>query len=166
MEGRLKSDSNSLITTLQPVQEIIATSVMTLATCGPSGEPHAAAVYFACDDRLNFYFFSNPESQHVQDLVRDSHAAVSIHPECSDWQDIRGLQIRGKVEKLERGSDWDRAWELYVAKFPFVAGLGPVVASNEFYRFTPLWVRLVDNRQGFGHKREWRIRGEIFSEVS
>ena len=38
---------------------------------------------------------------------------------------------------------------------PFVIQLEPVVARNEMYAFAPSWIRLVDNRRGFGFKQEW-----------
>ena len=72
-------------------------------------------------------------------------------------QDIRGLQMNGNVIRLEHGQEWDAAWQVYQGKFPFVAGMKDIVARNNLYIFHPAWVRLVDNRQGFGFKQEWRL---------
>lgn len=129
---------------------------MTLATSEQDGEPHAAAVYFAADDELKFFFFSDSESQHGRDLAIRPKCAVAIYPECQDWQDIRGLQLRGEARPIQPGPDWEHAWLVYAEKFPFVAGMKEVVARNQFYVFIPTWVRLVDNRRGFGFKQEWR----------
>ena len=49
--------------------ELLLLNAMTIATKGEDGEPHAAAVYFVCDDQINLYFFSDTESQHSMDTV-------------------------------------------------------------------------------------------------
>jgi len=135
--------------------ELLQVSTMTLATSSGGGEPHAAAVYFAADEELRLYFFSDPESQHGQDLVRDQRAAVSCYPQTQDWQDIRGVQMRGRVKGVQSESEWESGWGVYTAKFPFVRELKAIVAQNSLYVFVPDWVRLVDNTQGFGFKQEW-----------
>ena len=138
---------------------------MTLATSDRVGEPHAAAVYFATDDDLKFYFFSDVQSQHGQDLALRPRCATAIHPECQDWQDIHGLQLRGEVRPVQVGPEWEHAWSVYTAKFPFVSELRELVARNQFYVFIPDWVRLVDNRRGFGFKREWRRIVQVSDSV-
>lgn len=130
---------------------------MTLATRSPGGDPHAAAVYFTADERLHLYFFSDPESQHARDIIRDRRAAVALHPECEGWEDIRGLQMHGEVQLVQPGDEWDRAWDIYVDKFPFVTDLQDIIAQNQLYVFVPHWIRLVDNRKGFGFKQEWTL---------
>jgi uncharacterized protein YhbP (UPF0306 family) len=139
------------------LSEILLLSTMTLATCDASGAPHAAPVYFVADEDLRLYFFSDPESQHSLDLRRDPRAAAAVYPECHGWQEIRGLQLHGEVRSVSPGAEWDAAWALYAAKFPFVNELKEAVMSNSLYVFTPRWVRLVDNRRGFGFKQEWDL---------
>ena len=139
-----------------PIAELLLYSTMTLATSDQDGEPHAAAVYFAADDDLNFYFFSDLHSQHGRDLAHRSQCAIAIYPECQDWQDIRGLQLRGEARPIQPGSEWEHVWSVYKAKFPFVSEMRALVALNQLYVFVPGWVRLVDNRRGFGYKQEWR----------
>jgi len=138
--------------------ELLDYTTMTLSTADPDGQPHAAPVYFAAQTGpLRLYFFSDPSSQHIQDAMASQRAAAAIYPACYDYQDIRGLQLHGLVRLVERGAEWDLAWDLYQAKFPFVRHLKPVVARNSLYVFSPSWVRLVDNRRGFGFKQEWRL---------
>jgi uncharacterized protein len=137
------------------IEDLLRVTTMALATTGEDGEPHSASVFFAADEHLNLHFFSDPGSQHGLDVARDPRAAVSFYPESQRWQDIRGLQMRGAVFPTASGPGWERAWEIYAAKFPFVTELKHVVAQNQFYVFTPHWIRLVDNRQGFGYKAEW-----------
>ena len=141
-----------------PFIDLLDLSTLTLATTGQAGEPHAAAVYFASDERLDLYFFSDSSSQHSLDIEHDERAAASLYPESRAWQEICGLQMRGTVRRVEPGAGWEQAWELYLAKFPFVAGLGTQVARNQLYVFQPYWIRLIDNRKGFGFKQEWVCR--------
>lgn len=129
---------------------------MTIASSDPGGEPHAAAVYFAAGDDLSFYFFSDPLSQHGQDMAQRPQAAATIYPEIQDWQEIRGIQLRGEVKPVGPGAEWEKAWSLYTDKFPFVRELRELVARNQLYVFIPSWIRLVDNQRGFGFKHEWR----------
>ncbi len=137
--------------------ELLDLAAMTLATCGENGEPHAAPVYFAANEQWELYFFSDPLSQHSVDLAHTPRLAAAIYPECSGWQEIRGLQLRGSARLLPAGPAWDAAWQVYVQKFPFVKVMKAVVRRNALYAFQPEWVRLVDNRQGFGFKQEWTL---------
>jgi len=132
-------------------------STMTLATTGADSFPYATPVYFASDECLNLYFFSEPTSLHSQHSAQNPQAAAAIYPPCQGWRDIRGLQLRGTVHLVESGECWDQAWNLYVAKFPFVRHLKAVVAKGHMYSFIPIWIRLVDNAQGFGYKEEFHI---------
>lgn len=134
--------------------------VLTLATVGADGELHAADVCFAADESLNLFFFSDPASQHAKDIIQNPRAAATIHPECLDWREIRGLQLRGRVSIVTDARLWEQAWKLYQQKFPFAAELAEVVAQNQLYIFEPEWVRLVDNRVSFGYKQEWQLRTE------
>ena len=128
---------------------------MTLATSGAAGVPHAAPVYFAADEQARrLYFFSDPASQHALDLAANPLAAAAIHPLVSGWQEIRGLQLRGMVQVVAPGEEWQRAWQVYQAKFPFVDQFEQAVARSTLYAFCPGWIRLVDNRKGFGYKEE------------
>lgn len=135
--------------------ELLDLTTMTVATSGPGGEPHAAAVYFAPDDQLNLYFFSDASSQHALDAAQDDRAAVTIHPEQSRWQEIHGMQMRGSIRVVQSQEQWQEGWKVYLAKFPFVAELEQLIANNQMHKFSPHWIRLVDNRQGFGYKQEW-----------
>jgi uncharacterized protein YhbP (UPF0306 family) len=139
------------------VGELLHTPAMTLATTGSDGEPHAAPVYFAAGEGLHLFFFSAARSQHSQDLARDPRAAAAIYPPDPGWQELRGLQLRGRVQVVPPGPAWQSAWEVYLARFPFVRALQAEVTRDQLYVFIPAWVRLVDNRQGFGFKQEWHL---------
>lgn len=139
------------------ITDLISVSTMTLATTSLEGVPHAAPLYFAADGELHLYFFSDPRSQHIRYVTHHPSAAVTLYPLCSRWEDIRGLQMQGEVQLVNQGLEWAEGWEIYAAKFPFVSKLKDIVDSNTLYVFIPHWVRLVDNRRGFGFKQEWTL---------
>jgi uncharacterized protein YhbP (UPF0306 family) len=135
--------------------DLLALPAMTLATASPAGDAHAAPVYFAASPDLRLYFFSMPGSLHAQHLSANPFSAAAIFPSAIDWQTIYGLQLRGRVEPVTPGPAWQAAWDLYAAKFPFVVTLKAEVTRNTLYAFILNWIRLVDNRRGFGFKQEW-----------
>jgi uncharacterized protein YhbP (UPF0306 family) len=143
------------------LEMLLGLSTMTLATTGPEGEAHAADVYFASDAQLTLYFFSTAESQHGSDIHREPRAAATIHADRDQWEQILGLQMRGNCSEVSTPAVWQQAWEVYLAKFPFVSDLEEVIKLNRLYGFTPRWIRLVDNNQGFGYKQEWQLNEAV-----
>lgn len=135
--------------------EYLSLPSLSLATAGHDGQPHSAEVYFAAGDDLRLYFFSEATSQHAQDLAHNPRASATITPPASSWEEIRGLQMRGEAYVLPEGAQCEAGWRIYRTRFPFVAALGEEVARNALYVFIPDWIRLVDNRRGFGFKQEW-----------
>ncbi len=135
--------------------------VMTLATTGPAG-PWAAAVFYASDG-LALYFVSAPTSRHSVDIAAAGVVAATIHAECRDWREIRGIQLEGAASRLD-GAARAAAALCYGRKFPLVANLAaaPVeiaiaLARVDWYRVSPSRIRLIDNTRGFGHKEELRF---------
>lgn len=145
---------------------LVEHTTMTLATVGPAGEPQAAAVFYAADDRLDLYFLSSSSSRHSQNLLRDARIAATIYADGQAWQSIRGLQIEGAARPVEGPLALAHAARTVARRYDFLRGLlgdggeGPValrgpVASSRFYVLRPAWIRLIDNSQGFAHKEEW-----------
>ena len=135
-----------------------ARHVMTLATVGPEG-PLAAAVFYASDG-LTLYFVSAASSRHCRDLEAGGAVAATIHTDCSDWRDVKGIQLEGAAERLA-GAGRMRAMRRYGAKFPVVSNLAaapvPVAMAlrkGSWYRIVPRRIRLIDNSKGLGHKDE------------
>ena len=148
---------------MERIRELLESiSTMTLATTDQQGNPHAASVYFVSVDIegcSHLYFFSAEHSQHSQHIAQNPKTAAAIYPECQGWRDIRGLQLRGETRLVESTTEWDSAWAHYQGKFPFVRAMKKVIAQNRLYVFSPNWIRLLDNSQGFGYKKEWRQEG-------
>ncbi|MGB5732843.1 MAG: pyridoxamine 5'-phosphate oxidase family protein [Thiohalocapsa sp.] len=151
------------------IRELLAThGTLTLATCGPDG-PWAAAVFFASDDAFNLYFVSDTRTRHGRDLAVNGRAAGTVHPDCSDWGEVCGLQMEGTVSILD-GSARQAALECYLAKFPRVRSLDEQPRDDDeariasrlrqatLFQLMPERIRLIDNSRGFGFKAELRPR--------
>ncbi len=141
-----------------PPADLLALPALTLATSAPDGSPHAAPVYFAAEGARRLYFFSAADSLHSRHLAANPRAAAALYPLVSGWQEIQGLQLRGSVRSVPPGEEWQHAWDLYLAKFPFAAQLQDALARTSLYALDLDWVRWVDNRRGFGFKEEREIK--------
>lgn len=135
-----------------------AHQVMTLATAGRAG-PWAAAVFYASEG-FTLYFVSVSSSRHALDIEANGAVAATIHGECADWREIRGLQLEGTASRLT-GTARASAALCYGRKHPLVANLAlapaaivAAMAKIDWYQVAPRRVRLIDNTLGFGHKEE------------
>ena len=78
---------------------------------------------------------------------------------------IKGLQLDG-MAKVVSDSEREAVTEMYLAKFPSLQKLYQVpenkqerqivarLLESNFYRISPIWIRLIDNSKGFGYKEE------------
>lgn len=140
---------------LTPILSLLTeTRALTLSTLDPDGRPRATPLFFAFDEYAALIFLSDRETQHCHNLKRDPSVAAALYPEVGNWRELRGLQIQG-LASVVPSDGRESALSLYSIRFPFVDALAEVVAQSEVYRLSPTWVRLIDNRQGFGYKREW-----------
>ncbi|MCS7060789.1 MAG: pyridoxamine 5'-phosphate oxidase family protein [Anaerolineae bacterium] len=131
-------------------------NVLTLAYRDAHGVG-ACAVWFAVDDRLHLYFLSAPHSRHGQALAEGGQVAFTVQKDEQDWQTIQGVQGIGLCAMLRAG-ELDSAWQVYTRRFPFVThqipDLNHALGTAALWRIIPTWLRLIDNRKGFGHKQE------------
>lgn len=140
-------------------QQIVAflagCTTASLATVGMDNSPFAANVQFVSDDAGCLYWVSSVSSAHSVNLAANPQAAVTIYAHADSPESIHGLQLRGEAVVLD-GENAEQALALYTEKYPFTADppYRDAVLSQRFYRFTPSWLRWIDNRRGFGWKRE------------
>lgn len=141
--------------------------VLTLATCDDAG-PWSAPVYFVCLDG-GFYFFSSPQSRHIQQAMRSGQASASLFCQADAWQAIRGIQMEGKTDRIRNPALSLRVISAYLKRFPFTRDFFPAVRRPDpktffdrfkvnLFAFMPTEVFYVDNRYGFGNRQkiEWR----------
>jgi len=130
---------------------LAAHNVMTLATAST----WAAAVFYAAEG-FTMYFVSSPKSRHAADLARDPRAAAAIHEDYRDWRAIQGIQLSGRVERLE-GAARDAAFACYGRKFGFLERepmLREALAKAACYRLVAEELYFIDNAAGFGARTQ------------
>lgn len=140
-------------------------TTLTLATTNADGSVHACDVFYAEDSELTFYILSDPKTQHVQNMLRVPRISATVHGGSRGWENIRGAQVVGDAERVSAMTERNRAFAIYIAKYPFVRhwlasieNLGQTikdVGTVDLYKLTPRWLRWIDNTEGFGHKEEW-----------
>lgn len=128
-------------------------TTLTLATVEADGSPRATPLFFAAEPDLSLLFLSDPASPHIHNLRRSPEVAASLHPAVAKWEEIRGLQLKGEVAAVS-SEERETALEPYRQRFPFIEQLPEALAASILFRLSPSWIRLIDNRQGFGHKQE------------
>ena len=131
------------------------TPAMSLSTTDPDGTPRTTPLYVAPDDRLRLLFLSDGSTRHAANLSRSPDAAAALYPSVDDWRAIRGLQMKGRVECLGPAAQAGE-FGVYLKRFPFAAEIAARAPGSLLYRFDPTWIRMIDNRRGFGDQREWR----------
>lgn len=131
-----------------------------LATVGADGWPHAVNVQYVSQG-LEVFWLSDPASLHSRHVQERATAAVTVyHGDDTDPTSLRGVQMHGRVAVVSDADGRARAWARYLAKFDFLdrdERMRERAVRMTIYRFTPTWVRLIDNRRGFGYKCEIKV---------
>jgi len=136
-------------------------STMALATA-QKDTAWAAPVYYAFHQG-GFYFFSAPDARHILEALENTQAAATIYPFVSSWQDIRGIQMSGRIQKVGPGLRAVQALRVYMEKYPFTREFfepGLELDLENFvkrfrvrlYRFDPKQVFYLDNKIRFGFR--------------
>jgi uncharacterized protein YhbP (UPF0306 family) len=140
-------------------------STLSLATSSDN-QPWAATVFFTADKHFNIYFVSDHRTQHGRDMAVNESVAATVNPDCNNWNDVAGLQLRGKVAVVE-GVERAKALALYFKKFPQIDALfarpegeheetiAKRLKAANFYKITPEIIRVIDNAKGFGSREEF-----------
>ena len=149
------------------LQYLSTHNVMTIASCDRD-IPWAAAVFYASEG-FDRYSFSSPRSRHGKNMAANPVVSAAIHEDYRDWQEIRGIQLEGRAERLHSPRLQACFWEIYQAKFPFVKEFfepGPLrrklqakLKGIQLYRIVPTTVWYLDNRRGFGHREKLDLLG-------
>jgi len=135
---------------MRPVLESIAAfvrqhHVLILAT-SRDGFPYATPLFYAYDDARNcFVFASGGETEHTAQMTANPSVAAGIALETDSVGKIQGLQCRGRVLPSDAADA-----HCYFSRFPYAKVMRPTL-----WRLEPAWMKLTDNRLGFGKKLVW-----------
>ena len=115
--------------------------LMTVATVGVDGAPWASTVFFAFDQTLHLYFFSDPETQHCRNIATNPRVAVAINQVWGGHGVIRGVQLLGTADRPS-GDDADRALALYRTRHSWVTRF---LTDHVIFRIAPSEIWMIDS---------------------
>ena len=131
---------------------------ITIATVREDGYPQATTVSYV-NDGLKIYFGCAANSQKAKNLARDSKVSLTVNLPYRSWNDIRGLSIGGRAERVTDPHELDEASKLMFEKFPQIARYAPAELENiVLFRVTPEVISVLDYRKGFGHSDLVKLR--------
>ena len=131
--------------------------IFTLAVTTDSG-PWCATCFYVYHESLNILIFtSDPDTKHIEDIVRrnDYWVAGAIALETKMIGKIRGIQFTGRMRLLE-GMELKVAKKIYLEKFPIAR-----LSRLYLWGLQPEYIKMTDNRLGFGKKLIWKGLGEL-----
>ena len=140
------------------IQFLNAHHVMCLATQGSHG-PHAAPVFYALLQKpLQLIFLSDIKARHVVEIQADPRVSLGIYGETRDIGSIQGVQIWGRAHFPPESSPFSFSYFKAHPNARFYHAMHP---AHQFCVISVEKARLVDNRFGFGHRREWTLRKKL-----
>jgi uncharacterized protein YhbP (UPF0306 family) len=127
--------------------------VLTLATT-VDGLPWCANCFYAWSEEDNFFVFtSDTSTKHVQDALKNPRVAGSIVLETTVVGKIQGMQFSGTM--LEpKGELENKTHRIYMKRFPFA-----LLMDTQLWVLDVDYMKLTDNRLGFGKKLVWKKEG-------
>lgn len=125
-----------------------------------TGQPYAAAVFYAIDSHLNIYFLTKDKTTKSRNLTLNPLAALAVYE--PDTQ--RTAQIMGQVNKVNDKDMLDKALPLMskISKHTSGTETTPIsrLEAGEYilYRLAPQSIRLGDYKYG--------VKDEIFETAN
>jgi uncharacterized protein len=125
--------------------------VLTLATCLENNPWCANCFYVWLEDENCFVFTTDNATKHAQDALQNPSVAGSVVLETSTIGKIRGIQFSG-IMKIPENELASKAKTAYLKKFPFA-----VLMNTSLWIVKVNYIKMTDNRLGFGKKIIWEI---------
>ena len=129
-------------------------NTLTLATEKNHDVFAAALFYVPIKNSKSLLFVSKPNSEHMKNLELNRKCAASIQENNLDWRKIRGVQLKGTVNKAEQ-----KHWKDYLDKFNYISKsdvLTNAMKKVVLYELKINWIRFIDNSEKFGNKLEMK----------
>ena len=128
--------------------------VFTLATVSDQGSWTAHCFYAWMPDQEALVFTSAPETRHGREMLENQSVSAGIALETTMVGKIRGIQLTGRALPADHAGKEDIAAacrSAYIHRFPFA-----IAAKLDLWILYPDYIKMTDNRLGFGKKLEWR----------
>jgi general stress protein 26 len=124
---------------------------MTIATVREDGYPQATTVSYV-NDGLKIYFGCAAQSQKAKNLAGNSKVSVTVNLPYASWNEIRGLSIGGRAERVTDPHEIGEVGQVMLDKFPPIAAYATAELEDiVLFRVTPEIISVLDYRKGFGH---------------
>ena len=134
-------------------------STLALATTDENAQPCLAPLFYIADPELNLYWLSSPSSQHSRNLARDSAASAAVFRHTQNWNEICGVQMRGKVDLIDDPQRRRALVKTYCERFALGSVFRLAILRAGLYAFHPHWFRYSDNSVRFGYNFEFTRPG-------
>ena len=136
-------------------------SVATVDSNGVWSNP----VYFAWDQYYNFYFLSQPQVRHMENIRKDGRVSLSIYSTKQEGDFVKGIQMEGVAHVIENDDPDDEffyAQKTYYARTGDDKDGGMIVMNNEwsFVKIVPQKIYYFNN-EIFGEERQEVPLGEL-----
>lgn len=143
---------------IQPDQKVLQFltkhHVLTLAT-SIDGQPWCANCFYAfLEEEMALVFTSGYETRHVKEGMENKKVAGSVVLETNIVGKIQGIQFYGRMNAID-DSNAEQARSTYLKRFPFAA-----LMDTTLWVLTIDYLKLTDNRLGFGKKLHWERNPE------
>ncbi|MDR3762576.1 MAG: pyridoxamine 5'-phosphate oxidase family protein [Acidobacteriota bacterium] len=135
-------------------------STLTLSTVGEDGSAYVSPLFYFTDPEdpaFSLYWFSDADSCHSRNLERDARVAVAVYEEVEAWREIHGVQMIGAAFSMDDRELRRTVTRRYIERFHLGNIFRVALKASTLYGFRPSRVRYMDNRQGFGYKREFDL---------
>ena len=84
--------------------------------------------------------------------------SLTVNLPYSSWDEIRGVSIGGRADRVTDPREMDRVGELMLQKFPQIAQYASTAMQDTIvFRITPEIISVLDYRKGFGHTELLRV---------
>ena len=126
--------------------------VLSIATVSERG-PWCASCFYAWDEENNtLVVTTDPATRHGAEFRSNPSVAGTIALETKRVGRIRGAQFTGIVSE-PTDEELKRARRIYLKRFPYA-----ILIELHLWIITPDYIKLTDNRMGFGKKILWDRR--------
>jgi len=123
--------------------------IFTLAT-SEKNKPYCCTCFYAYAEEKNLFIFTSDEdTRHINEIRINNCTAGAIALETSVVGKIRGIQFTGYTELIGE-DELTFARKTYIKRFPFAR----LVRLN-LWKLQPDFIKMTDNRLGFGTKLIW-----------
>lgn len=129
--------------------------ILTLATT-VDNNPYCATCFYSYSKELNLFIItSDINTKHIQNILKQNKIAGTIALETNIIGKIRGIQFTANITEL-KDDLLSKARISYLKRFPFAALMDTLLWGIE-----PDFIKMTDNRLGFGKKIYWYKSPEI-----